>query len=272
MQPITDWGTAVVSSVALALSMFLTAIPKVIGFLVILVIGWIVSWVIGAAVETILRAVRFNDLGNRSGLSNFVSNMGLRTDLATLVAQTAKWFVRLLVLVVAFDALGLPAVSQIFNQILTWLPNLIVALVVLIIGGMVATVVSDVVRGSMTTAGLGNPALLAMLARYAVWAFAIIVAINQIGVASTLVNTLFMAFVGAIALAFGLAFGLGGRDTAAQIWQNWYSRSQAAMPQMQRAAGSVERRMNAERRMSHQAVTHERRSGMERRLATEHTM
>ena len=236
MQPITDWGTAVVSSIALALSMFVTAIPKVIGFALILIIGWLISWAIGAAVATILRTIRFNDLGNRSGITTFVNNMGIRADPSGFVAQIVKWFVRLIVLVVAFDALGLPAVSQVFNQMLAWLPNLLVALVVLVIGGIIATAVSDLVRGSSASAGLGNPNLLANLARYSVWAFGIVVAVNQIGIATTLVNTLFMAFVGALALAFGLAFGLGGRDTAAEIWRDWYGRSREAAPRVQHAA------------------------------------
>ncbi|MBI5033170.1 MAG: small-conductance mechanosensitive ion channel [Chloroflexi bacterium] len=247
MQPITDWTTAVITSIALALSMFVTAIPKVIGFLVILLIGWLISWAIGAAITTILRTIRFNDLGNRSGITTFVNNMGVRADPASFVAQIVKWFVRLVVLVVAFDALGLPAVSQVFGQMLAWLPNLIVGLVVLVIGGILASVVSDLVRGSTATAGLGNPELLSTIARIAIWAFAIVVAVNQIGIATTLVNTLFMAFVGALALAFGLAFGLGGRETASVMWQDWYRRSREAAPRVARAAENAERRMESER-------------------------
>jgi hypothetical protein len=83
--------------------------------------------------------------------------------------------------------------------------------------------------------------LLANIARIAVWAFGIVVAVNQIGVAETLVNTLFMAFVGALALATGLAFGLGGRETAGRIVENWYNRGRANQPRMERAAENIER-------------------------------
>src|SRR5919202_1071842 len=152
------------------------------------------------------------------------------------VAMIAKWFVRMIVLVSAFDALGLPAVSQVLQQLLLWLPNLIVAIIALVIGGLAANAVSRVVRGATAGSGLGNPDLLANIARVAVWAFAIVVAVNQIGIATALVNTLFMASVGALALALGLAFGLGGRETAAQIWQTWYRRGQQAAPSMARAA------------------------------------
>ena len=241
---ITDWGTAVMTSLTAALSLFLAAIPRVFGFLVILVIGWLIAGVLAAAVAALLRAVRFNDLAQRSGLAGFVHNMGVRTDPAGVLADIVKWFVRLIVLVVAFDALGLPAVSSILQQFLLWIPNLVVAVVVLVIAGLAANALGDLIRGSAAQAGFDNPDLFATIARVAIWGFGIVIAVNQIGIAQTLVNTLFMGLVGALALAIGLAFGLGGRDTAGQIVQNWYRRGQSARPKIERAAEDVERRTN----------------------------
>ena len=116
--PVTDWGTAVMTSLAAALALLLGAIPKVIGFLLILIIGWLIAAALARVVSSVLRAVRFNDLAQRAGLSGFVQQMGLQTDAAGFVATIAKWFVRLIVLVSAFDALGLPAVSQVLQQLL----------------------------------------------------------------------------------------------------------------------------------------------------------
>ena len=240
MNPITDWGAAIMTSLTAALSMFLAAIPRVIGFLVILIIGWLIAGALAAAVAALLRAVRFNDLAGRAGLSTFVHNMGIRKDTAGVLADIVKWFVRLLVLVVAFDALGLPAVSVVLQQFLLWIPNLIVAVVILVIAGLAANALGDLVRGSTAQAGLSNPDLLATVVRVAVWSFGIVVAVNQIGIAQTLVNTLFMGFMGALALAAGLAFGLGGRETAAQIVQTWYRQGREAKPRLQRAAENME--------------------------------
>src|ERR687883_36700 len=195
-----------------------------------------------ALVAARLRAVRFNDMAQRAGFSGFVQKMGIQRDAASFIADVAKWFVRLIVLVTAFDALGLPAVSQVLQQLLLWLPNLVVALVVLVIGGLAANALGGLVRGATAESGLGNPDLLATIARVAVWAFAIVIAVNQIGVAATLVNTLFMAVVGAVALALGLAFGLGGRETAAQIVRGWYDKGQQAAPKMAQAAQAAQRR------------------------------
>jgi hypothetical protein len=243
---VNSWGAAIMTSAAAALALFLGAIPKVLGFLVILVIGWIIASAIAKVVAGLLRAVNFNDLARRSGFSGFVQQMGLHTDAAGALALIALWFVRLVVLVVAFDALGLPAVSQVLGQLLLFLPNLVVAMVVLVIAGLAANALSSLVRGSAASAGLGNPDLLATIARVAVWVFGIVIAVNQIGIASTLVNTLFMGFVAALALGLGLAFGLGGRDTAAEIVRGWYTRGHAAAPRVAdagRAAQAQARQM-----------------------------
>jgi hypothetical protein len=229
---ITDWGEAIMTSVTAALAMFMAAIPKVIGFLIILVIGWLIASVLGKLVASVLRSVNFNDLARRSGFAGFVQQMGLQTDASGFVAMATTWFVRLIVLVVAFDALGLPAVSQVLQQIMLWIPNLIVALMVLVFGGLLANALAGVVRGATASAGLGNPEVLANIARFSIWGFAIMIAVNQIGIGSTLINTLFMGFVGALALAAGLAFGLGGRDTAGEIVRGWYRSGQSAAPRI----------------------------------------
>src|SRR5205823_7177005 len=206
-----------------------------------LVIGWLLASALAALVAGLLRTIRFNGLARRAGLVEFARGMGVQTDAAGLLADVAKWFVRLIVLVVAFDALGLPAVSQVLQQLLLWLPNLVVALVVLVIAGLAATALGNLVRGATAEAGLGSPDLLASIARVAVIAFGIVIAVNQIGIAKELVNTLFMATVGALALALGLAFGLGGRDTAAEVVRHWYTRGQQATPKMARAADAAGR-------------------------------
>ncbi len=233
---IQDWGGAIMTSLASALALFLAAIPKIIGFLIVIIIGWVIASALAKAVAAVLRRVDFNGLAQRSGFSDFVHNMGVHTDSSGFIAEVTKWFVRLIVLVVAFDVLGLPAVSNVLEELLLWLPNLIVALVVLVIGGLAAKALAGVVRGATAEAGFSNPDMLATIAKVAVWAFAVIVAVNQIGIATTLVNTLFMAAVGAVALALGLAFGLGGRETAAEIVRDWRRSGKEAAPKMADAA------------------------------------
>lgn len=264
MQQITNWSDAMIASLAGAASMFFAAVPRLIGFAIILIVGWIIASLIEKALAALLRAVRFNILAERSGLAGFIQKSNMKDDAAGTIGLIAKWFVRLIALVVAFDALGLLAVSEILHQLLMWLPNLVVALVVLVIGGIAANALGNVVLGAATEGEVERPDFLAKIARYAVWAFAIMVAINQVGIATSLINILLMAAAGAVALALGLSFGLGGRDTAAMIVRRWYQRGQANAPQIRRAADAAANQMNMLRRdpgTERRSLAADRRSG-----------
>lgn len=239
--PVQDTGDAFRASLAGALNTFLSAIPRIIGFLVVLIVGWIISSLLARGVEALLHAVKFNELARRSGFADFVQKMGVRDDSAGVIASIVKWFVRLITLVVAFDMLGLPAVSNVLNQLLLWLPNLVVALVVLVIGGLAANALSKLVRGATAEAGFSNPEMLATVTRVAVWGFTIVVALNQLGIATTLINTLMIGLVGAFSIAFGLAFGLGGKDRAAQLIDTVGRNAERAGPKLERAANAAGR-------------------------------
>ena len=205
-----------------AFSMTLGAIPRIIGFIIIVAIGWFISSLLAKAVTGLLRAIRFEELMQKSGLADFMNKMGTGIDSVGIVAGIVKWIVRIVVLLVAFGTLGLPAVADVMRQLLLWLPNLVVAIFVLFIGGIAARALGNIVRGATAEGGFTNPETLANVARTAVWAFAVVVAINQLGIATNLINTLFTGFVGALAIALGLAFGLGGRDLASRTLDNWY--------------------------------------------------
>jgi hypothetical protein len=248
--PVRDTGDALKASLTGALNTFFSAIPRIIGFAVVLIIGWIIASLLAKGVKALLHAVKFNDLARRSGFADFVQKMGVKDDASGVIAGVVKWFVRLITLVVAFDTLGLPAVSNVLQQLLLWLPNLVVALVVLVIGGLAAKALSQLVRGASAEAGFSNPDTLATVTRVAVWGFTIVVAVNQLGIATTLINTLLIGLVGALALAFGLAFGLGGRDRAAQMLDRAGRSIDQAGPKLERAANAARHQAQG---MAHQA-------------------
>lgn len=215
---VNGWGTSLVASLTSAMSLFFAAVPRLLGFIVIVIAGWLLSALPAKAITMLLRRVHFNQLAERLGFADFVGKIGANMDSSGLIAAIAKWFIRLIVLMVAFDALGLPAVSEVLRDLLLWLPNLAVALVVLIIGGLAANAVSRLLRGATAEADLDNPEFLAKLATIAVWAFAVVVAVNQIGVATTLVNTFLMAVVGAWA-GFWIGWTRHRRGDCAQLGQ-----------------------------------------------------
>ncbi len=222
---LADWGTAIFNALANAVNLILTFIPRLIGFLVILIVGLIIAALVSKALTFLLRKVGFDRLAERIGLTRFDQRMGVHLDPAGVLGKVVYWFILLIFLVPAADALGLPTVSNILNTLVAYIPNVFVAILVLFLGTLAATFVADIVRGATASANIGNPNIFAGIARWAIIGFAALVALEQLKIAPALINELFGAMVAAVAIAFGLAFGLGGQETA----RRWLSRGESTV-------------------------------------------
>jgi hypothetical protein len=220
---IQDWGTAIFNAFANAVNLILTFIPRLIGFLIILIVGLIIAALVAKAVTMLLRKVGFDRMADRIGLTRFEQRMGVKMDAAGILGKIVYWFIVLIFLVPAADALGVPAVSNVLNSLVAYIPNVFVAILVLFLGALAATVVADLVRGVVASANIGNPNIFAGIARWAIIGFAALIALEQLKVAPDLINELFGAVVAAVAIAFGLAFGLGGQDAA----RRWLARGES---------------------------------------------
>jgi hypothetical protein len=219
---IQNWGTAIFNALANTVNLILTFIPRLFGFLVILIIGWIIAALLSRAVTWLLRRIGFDRMSDRIGLTRFEQRMGVRMDSAGILGRIVFWFILLIFLVPATDALGLPTVSNVLTTLVNYIPNVFVAILVLFLGALAATVVADLVRGATASANIGNPNILAGIARWAIIGFAALVALEQLQISPTLLNELFGGIVAAVAIAFGLAFGLGGQDAA----RRWLARGE----------------------------------------------
>ncbi len=237
---VSDWGEVLQTSLANAVGPVAAAIPKLLAFLAIIIIGWIIAALIARALVSILRSVKFNRLARRSGFTDIVEGLGVHTSATVFLANVAKWFVRLIAIVVAFDALGLPAVSDVLERLLLWLPNLAVATIVLVVGGLAANAAARLVQTSAYRAGLESASVIGASTKLAVWAFALIIAVNELGVAETTVNALLIAVLSALALASGLAFGLGGQQAAAELIDSGRQRLRTSAPKFVAAARHAE--------------------------------
>jgi hypothetical protein len=234
---IQDWGDAVFLSLSNALNAFLNAIPLVIGALLIIIIGWIIAAALARLVTEVLRRIGADRLfAEHSG--RVYGDRTREIKPSVVGGELVKWLVRLVALVAAANLLGLTQVSQLLNDVLLWIPNLIVAAIILLVAPLLARFVRGAIEVGAGEMGFTNAPLLGRIAEIAIVAFAVIIAINQIGIAANLVNTLFIGVVAAVALAFGLAFGLGGRDVAAQLTQRWYEQSQDAAARVRAHAES----------------------------------
>jgi len=235
--PINDWGDAVFLSLSNTLNTFLSAIPQVLGALIIIIIGWLIASAVSKLVSGLLRKGGADRLMATHG-SSVYGQRSTQFKPSTIVGEIVKWIIRFVFLVAAANVLGLTQISQLLNQVLLWIPNLLVAAVILLVAPVIARFVRGAIEVGAGQMGFSNASLLGRIAEIAIVAFAVIVAINQIGIAANLVNTLFVGVVAAMALAFGLAFGLGGREVAAQLTQEWYQSSKATAERVKQQSAS----------------------------------
>lgn len=234
-EPISNWGDAIFVSLSNALNGFLSAIPLIVGALIILAIGWIISSLIARVVRELLVRVGADRLFAEHG-GEVYGRQSRQIKPSVVASEIVKWIIRFVFLVAAANVLGMPQVSLLLNQVLLWIPNLLVAAVILLVAPLIGRFLRGLIEVGAGRMGFTNAPLLGRIAEVAVVAFAVLIAIDQIGIAADLLNILFMGVVGALALAFGLAFGLGGRDVAGKITEGWYEGSQAAARKVRAAA------------------------------------
>lgn len=191
-------------------------LPNILAAFLILLVGWIVAKVLKAAVGRGLKLVRFPVLAQKAGIDEFLQKGGIERSSADLLAVLVYWLVMLIVLVTAVNALGLQVASQLLNQILLYIPNIIVAVIVVTVGLYAANFVAGLVRTAAANAGIEEAVLVAALSRYALIIFTFAIALNQLRIGEVIVANGFLILFGAACLAAALAVGLGGRDVVAR--------------------------------------------------------
>ena len=236
---VTNTGDAIMFALTGALADFMSFIPKLIGALVVLLVGWLISNLVAGLVTRGLRMVRFNQIADRAEIDQFLAKAGVRMDPAAVVGKLAFWFLMLSFIIAAFGALGLSQMQTVLANIIGFIPNVIVAIVVLLIGALIANFVANLVRGSAGVSRVGDPNLLATIARSAVLVFATLMALDQLNIAPTIIDTLWTALIGMFAVAGALAFGLGGRDLAARLLDDWYSKGKEKAEDVKQAASET---------------------------------
>ncbi len=193
-------------------------VPSLLFAIIILIVGWFVGVVLGRVVAQVIKAMRVDHALRMAGVSDIVSRAGYSLDSGAFVGALIKWFVVVVFLLASLEVMGLTQVTMFLDQIvLFYLPQVIVAAIILLAGAMLAQVTQNIVTGSARAAGIVSSAFVGTVARWSIWIISILAALSQLGVAPTILQTLFTGVVVALALAFGLAFGLGGQETAARV-------------------------------------------------------
>jgi hypothetical protein len=214
--------TTVVTGAWNAFATKITAfLPALIGAIIIFVIGWIVARLIKLGVVKLLTLVRFDKATEKGGVNQFLKKGDITKSPSEILGILVYWFIMILVIIASLDALGLPIVSDLLNSIFLYIPNVVAAIIVLILGFLVGTLLATVVRTAASNAGLKAADGMGKLALYALVLFSVAIALDQLGVGEEIVGAAFMITFGAVALALALAFGLGGRDAAADYLKRW---------------------------------------------------
>lgn len=193
-------------------------VPNLVIALIILVLGWLIGALFGRAIWQVFKSLKVDDALRRAGLESFVRRGGIELDSGAFVGALVKWFVILIFLVAALDVLGLSQVNLFLQDVvLGYLPRVLAAALVLLVAGVIGDVAGRIVVTAAKTAEVRSAHFVGAVTKWAVWIFAILVALSQLGIATSFSQTLFTGVVIAGSLALGLSFGLGGQEAAARF-------------------------------------------------------
>lgn len=229
---IQSFGDALLVSLSNGLSHVLRLLPTLVGAVLLLVLGLLLATVVERLVVKVLNVLGFERAVQSSGLSGWLHRVNERWTATRLLGRLSFWFVVLLFVQGIAGLFDMPVVGGMLTRVLLFLPRVAVAVAILVVGAWLGRIAASAVRASLARLDGVQPNTMARLAQYAVVGLAVVAAVAQLRIAGIVVEALFIAVIGSVALAVGLAFGLGGRDVAGRITQRWYERSQDVSSQL----------------------------------------
>lgn len=217
-----SWQNLVQKIVEDSLPAFLNFLWSLILAIAVFVIGWLIAIVVGKLIAEILTRIKFNKLFESTGWKDALEKAELKVNPSEFIGAIFKWVLVIVALFFAVDVLG-PRFEQFagfLRDVIVWLPNLIVATAIFVVAIIAADILEKIVRAWVKKIEVGYAEFLGAVVKWAIYVFAALAILDQLEVSPTIVNALVIGFVGMISLAFGLAFGLGGKDAAAKIIEN----------------------------------------------------
>ncbi len=215
---VQTWGDVLIASFQQLWEGVIGFVPRFIVAVIVFVVGWVIAVALGRVVAQAIRSLKVDKALEGLGVDEPLSRAGIRLDAGAFIGGLVKWFVVVVFLAATVEVLGLTQVTTFLQEVVVvYLPNVFVAALILVAAALIADATGRVVMGSAKAANLPSAGFLGGVSRWAIWIFAILAALYQLGVAGPFVQTLFTGFVAALALSLGLAFGLGGKDTAARF-------------------------------------------------------
>ncbi len=214
---IQNWGEIFSSSLQGLWVGFVNFVPSLILALIIFIVGWAIGSIVGKAIAQVVNALKVNKLFESMGFKDALAKGGFRLDIGMFLGEIVKWFIVVVFLMTALEILGLNQVNNFLqNVVLGYLPQVFIAAIILVIATVVSDAVRRVVEGSAKAMGVRSARMAGAVAKWAIWIFAFIIVLSELGIAPAFMQILFTGIIAMLAIAGGLAFGLGGKEAAAK--------------------------------------------------------
>jgi flagellar biosynthesis protein FliQ len=199
-------------------------LPRLALALLVVIIGYFIAKAVKYAIVRGLRAVNFNVLTERAGIDGFLRGGGIRSDGTEIVALLFYWMVILIALVIGFNSLGLGYITDLLSRVLLFVPKVMVAMLILAFGAYFAGFIGQAVAAYCKKVQLQDAELLGRICQYAILAFVVLIALDQVNIGADIVRQTFLIVLAGVVFALALAFGLGGKEWAADMLERWWPR------------------------------------------------
>jgi flagellar biosynthesis protein FliQ len=199
-------------------------LPRLLLALLILIAGWLVAKAVRFAIVRGLRAANFHVVTERAGLDGFLRDGGIESDTTEILGVLVYWLVILGALVVGFNTLGLAYVTDLLGRVILFVPKVMVALLILAFGAYFARFIGNAITAYCRNMHIQDADLLGKLAQYAIVTFVVLIALDQVNIGGDIVRQSFLIVLAGLVFALALAFGLGGKDWAAELLERWWPR------------------------------------------------
>src|SRR3954467_1208792 len=199
-------------------------LPRLGLALIVLIAGWLIAKAIRFAIARGLRGVNFHVVTGRAGIDGFLHDGGIGMDTTDILAMLVYWIVILTALLIGFNLLGLTYITELLSRVLLFVPKVLVAALILAFGAYFAKFVGSSICAYLRNIHMQDADLLGNLSRYAILTFVVLIALDQVNIGGDIVRQTFLIVLAGLVFALALAFGLGGRDWAAELLERWWPR------------------------------------------------
>jgi hypothetical protein len=214
---IQDWSLITMQALQGAWEEMLLFLPNLIAAIIIFILGWFVAIWIGKLIAQILNKLKFDSVFEKTGWREALNNADVKVNPSSFIGAICKWILVVVFLMIVTDIMGWVAFAGLLAKIIAWMPNLLVAIIILVVAIIIADIVEKLVKVSTKKMGISSVNFLGSVVKGALYVFAGLAVLLQLGATPEIVKVLIMGFVGTLTLALGLSFGLGGKDAAARI-------------------------------------------------------